>query len=576
MNLTIVDLAPRTEPALVSPLTADFCSDFAARLMHWYRINARVLPWRGIQDPYQTWLSEIMLQQTRVAAVLEHFARFIERFPTMVALALASEADVLAAWSGLGYYRRARMLHRTALLLVQEHGAALPRTAAELRRLPGIGSYTSAAIASIAFQERVAVVDGNVERVLLRILGQPETPGAAAADLLNTVAQSLVPEVSPGDHNQAMMELGATVCLPRNPRCDACPVYSLCLTRGEHSTPARTPMQSRRAAYALTTRKVRGGISLEVLMQHRPADASLMPGMLELPPVAPSDAAAETASSGEPVLTLEQEPVLRVRHAITGTNYYVEVLALPTQRAVRTRALRDADWEWILIRDLVNRPLTGLARKVLQRLRLMPTSAAPIVQVPLLIGRARRAATGADEPPPNQTRVDATRPAQTHPIHGAAQQPAAPDGKEKPMATERSSSAVWHGGLKDGEGTVSTSSGVLKNQSYTFVSRFETGAGTNPEELIAAAHAGCFSMALSAELEKAGSKADEVATTAAVVLEFVNGAPTVTKIHLKTDATVPNLDDEKFQQIAKGAKENCPISRLLAVAEITLDATLKA
>ena len=142
------------------------------------------------------------------------------------------------------------------------------------------------------------------------------------------------------------------------------------------------------------------------------------------------------------------------------------------------------------------------------------------------------------------------------------------------MATERSSSAIWNGGLKDGKGTVSTGSGVLKDQSYTFVSRFENGTGTNPEELIAAAHAGCYSMALSAELEKAGSKADEVATAAAVVLEFVNGAPTVTKIHLKVEAKVPSLDDAKFQEIAKGAKENCPISRLLAAAEITLDAKL--
>ena len=142
------------------------------------------------------------------------------------------------------------------------------------------------------------------------------------------------------------------------------------------------------------------------------------------------------------------------------------------------------------------------------------------------------------------------------------------------MATERSSSAVWHGGLKDGKGTVSTGSGVLNEQEYTFVSRFENGKGTNPEELIAAAHAGCFSMALSAELETAGRNGYDGPTTATVVLEFINGAPTVTKIHLKTDAKVPGLDDAKFQEIARGAKENCPISRLLKAAEITLDAKL--
>jgi osmotically inducible protein OsmC len=142
------------------------------------------------------------------------------------------------------------------------------------------------------------------------------------------------------------------------------------------------------------------------------------------------------------------------------------------------------------------------------------------------------------------------------------------------MATERSSSAVWNGGLKDGKGSISTGSGVLKDQSYSFVSRFENGTGTNPEELIAAAHAGCFSMAFSAELEKAGHKGDEVATTATVVLEFVDGKPTVTKIHLKTEAKVPGIDEATFQEIAKGAKENCPISRLLAAAQIDLAATL--
>jgi osmotically inducible protein OsmC len=142
------------------------------------------------------------------------------------------------------------------------------------------------------------------------------------------------------------------------------------------------------------------------------------------------------------------------------------------------------------------------------------------------------------------------------------------------MATERSSSAVWHGGLKDGKGTISTGSGVLKDQSYSFVSRFENGSGTNPEELIAAAHAGCFTMALSAELEKAGHTGDEVSTSATVVLEFVDGKPTITTIHLKTTAKVPGIDDATFQEIAAGAKANCPISRLLAAAKIDLDAKL--
>ncbi len=546
-------------------LSADVRVGFAQRLRAWFRAEARDLPWRATRDPYRIWLSEVMLQQTRVSAVLDHYRRFVERFPTMVALALAPWEDVLAAWSGLGYYRRARMMHRTAAMLVEDKGGELPRTAAELRTLPGIGTYTSAAIASIAFDEPVAVVDGNVERVLLRVLGRPEESGAAAASLLNATAQSLLPPEGAGDHNQAMMELGATICLPKGPRCDICPVYKYCITRGEHVTAARPPMQSRRVAYALTTRKAQKSVTVEVLLQHRPSDVSLMPGMLELPQV-------DAQGTSEQRFELLQEPVLRVRHAIVGINYYVEVLALSGRREVRCRALRKDNLEWVSVRDLPGRPLTGLARKVLQRLRLMK---APGEQrtpdVPLLIGRASRPAHGRSTTPhtpkPPGIAPSATRAEQSHHIEAELDE-------ERPMATERSSSAVWNGGLKDGKGTVSTGSGVLKEQSYTFVSRFENGSGTNPEELIAAAHAGCYSMALSAELEKAGSKADQVATTATVVLEFVNGAPTVTKIHLKTDAKVPGLDEAKFQEIAKGAKENCPISRLLAAAEISLDAKL--
>ena len=147
--------------------------------MAWYRAQARTLPWRGATDPYHIWVSEIMLQQTRVAAVIEHYNEFVRRFPTLVSLALAAEADVLAAWSGLGYYRRARMLHKAAQFIMLEREGRLPASSAELRTLPGIGEYTAAAIASIAFGEAVAVVDGNVERVILRLTGRPSEATAA-------------------------------------------------------------------------------------------------------------------------------------------------------------------------------------------------------------------------------------------------------------------------------------------------------------------------------------------------------------------------------------------------------------
>jgi A/G-specific adenine glycosylase len=295
---------------------------FRRKLMSWYRVNARELPWRGTRDPYQTWVSEVMLQQTRVAAVLDHYERFLKLFPTVVALALAPEEQVLAAWSGLGYYRRARSLHQAAQFLVRERGAQIPSSAVELRTLPGIGEYTCAAIASIAFGERAAVVDGNVDRVLLRVTGRAEDASAAARTAIRAQAEALVPNKrmgassnAAGDHNQAMMELGATVCLPRAPLCLNCPVFDLCATRGEHIAVPRRKQRSRPAAYLLATRKQ--GARTLILLTRRAADASLMPGMLELPPL-PLDA---ISTSDAP------QPILRLRHSITDTNFYVEVFA---------------------------------------------------------------------------------------------------------------------------------------------------------------------------------------------------------------------------------------------------------
>jgi A/G-specific adenine glycosylase len=347
------------------------------KLMSWYRDHARELPWRGVRDPYRTWVSEVMLQQTRVAAVVAHYEEFLRRFPTAVALALAPEADVLAAWSGLGYYRRARMLHRAAQFLTRERGGVLPNTAAELHTLPGIGEYTCAAIASIAFGESIAVVDGNVERVLLRLTGYPEARTSAGRAFVQAQASALVPRRrvigsvnAAGDHNQAMMELGATICLPRAPLCLNCPIYDICRTRGEHLTPPRAVQLSRPAAYLLVLRK-RGTVT-EVLLQLRSAAVSLMPSMYELPPL-PLDAVQG------------REPVLRLRHAITNTNYYVEVFAArgPHDRGLR-RAVPGAknDLRWIRTSRLAEIPLTGLARKSLQRLDVMAVKLSPLNLAP--------------------------------------------------------------------------------------------------------------------------------------------------------------------------------------------------
>ena len=211
-------------------------------LLAWFRRNRRDLPWRQTSDPYAIWVSEIMLQQTRVAVVVERYTAFLERFPTVHCLAEADEQDVLALWSGLGYYRRARMLHKAAQAVVSEQGGIMPTLSVELQRLSGIGSYTAAAIASIAHSEPIAVVDGNVERVLSRIQGwhsHDTISEAAVRRKVNEFAQTLVDPTHPGDYNQAIMELGATVCTPRNPQCLVCPWAKECRTLGEHRTPRR-------------------------------------------------------------------------------------------------------------------------------------------------------------------------------------------------------------------------------------------------------------------------------------------------------------------------------------------------
>jgi A/G-specific adenine glycosylase len=333
---------------------------FRRLLLHWFDERARDLPWRRSHDPYAIWVSEIMLQQTRVAAVLDHYGRFMERFPSLQDLAASTEDQVLAHWSGLGYYRRARMLHKAAQFVSRQLAGRLPSTAAELRVLPGVGEYTAAAIASIGFGEAVACVDGNVERVLCRVKGWAEQSGLAGK--VRAEAARLLEPKRPGDFNQAMMELGATVCLPRGPRCLECPIRELCRTQGEHPVPERKKMRSRELNYGLLiraakTKKARKR-AVEVLLEQRAADASIMPAMWELPELSP-----EHAAGGKKSLTL--------RHSITDTNYYVtiyELIASEWQRPSKTNSTQ----EWFSVDDLHTVPLTGLARKALKRMRVWP------------------------------------------------------------------------------------------------------------------------------------------------------------------------------------------------------------
>ena len=322
-----------------------------ARLLNWYTQNKRDLPWRKSRNPYAIWISEIMLQQTRVAAVIERYTAFMERFPTVEALAEAAEEDVLALWSGLGYYRRARMLHKAARVVAAEFGGKLPLTAEELRALPGIGSYTAAAIASIAHGEHVAVVDGNVERVLCRVEGWDAVDGGAALKRrIDALAASLVDPARPGDFNQAMMELGAVVCTPRSPQCLICPLFRDCTTHGEHKTQVRAPMVSREIGHALC---LRGG---EVLLERRPDEMAVMAGMWELPALLEA--------------TFDEEHLrMTVRHAIMQVNYSVRIRHV-SEDDLKKLTIANGERRWVAVDEAHGMALTGLARKVLKRAQL--------------------------------------------------------------------------------------------------------------------------------------------------------------------------------------------------------------
>ena len=313
--------------------------DFRRRLLAWYEANARDLPWRKDRDPYRVWVSEIMLQQTRVAAVIEHYHAFLRRFPTVNKLAAAREDSVLAAWSGLGYYRRAHMLHAAAKVVACERGGKFPENAEGWRQLPGIGRYTAAAIASIAFREPVAVVDGNVERVLQRICGEQ-----IAGEPLWESAEIFLDRERAGDFNQAMMELGAMVCTPRAPGCLTCPVLELCLTRGELLGGAKAvPQKKREIHYAFARR------GDDVFLVQRARDESLMAAMWELPEI------ARPKRRTVPSFTL--------RHSITVTDYSVRVWPVP--------APEESRGQWVAKEKLNRIALTGLARKILRMAELV-------------------------------------------------------------------------------------------------------------------------------------------------------------------------------------------------------------
>jgi len=273
--------------------------DAAHALLCWYAVDKRRLPWRAEMgarpDPYRVWLSEVMLQQTTVAAVKPFYEKFVRRWPDVAALAEARDAEVMAAWAGLGYYARARNLLACARVVATAYGGRFPDEEGALRKLPGIGAYTAAAIAAIAFARRAVVVDGNVERVISRLFAVAD-PLPGSRPRLRALADALTPEGDSGDFAQAMMDLGATICTPRSPDCGRCPLQAHCAAFAE-SRPAAYPVKAPKAA-----RPWREGTAYwlehdgHVLLVRRPAKG-LLGGMLALPTEA-EPAAADWGEAG--------------------------------------------------------------------------------------------------------------------------------------------------------------------------------------------------------------------------------------------------------------------------------------
>lgn len=336
-----------------------------ADLLAWYDRHRRDLPWRAkpgeAPSPYRVWLSEIMLQQTTVAAVRPYYERFLARFPDLRALAEAPAEAVMQAWAGLGYYSRARNLHACARAVVDAHGGRFPETAQALRALPGIGAYTAGAIAAIAFGGREAAVDGNVERVLSRVFRLTEPlPGAKPA--LRALAQGLVPAERPGDFAQALMDLGATICTPKSPACALCPWMAACRARAEglqDTLPRKAPKaegELRRGAAFVAWRA-----DDAVLLRTRAA-SGLLGGMAEPPSSTWSrDYDLAGALADAPLTAAWGRLPGLVRHAFT--HFPLELAVFLARPAVGTPA--PAGMRWTRRGDLGREPLPGLMRKVL-------------------------------------------------------------------------------------------------------------------------------------------------------------------------------------------------------------------
>ncbi|MGU3361875.1 A/G-specific adenine glycosylase [Methylobacterium sp. M6A4_1b] len=370
----------------------------AADLLTWYDRHRRVLPWRALPgetpDPYRVWLSEVMLQQTTIAAVKPYFAKFLARFPTVEDLAAAPEEAVMSAWAGLGYYSRARNLHACAKAVAA--AGRFPDTAASLRKMPGIGAYTAGAVAAIAFDRREAAVDGNVERVMTRLFAIETTLPAARSEI-RTVTQALVPEDRPGDFAQAVMDLGATLCTPKRPACALCPWMAPCRARAlglQETFPRKVKVVKGTLRRGAAFVAIRSGDEA-VLLRTRPPEGLL--GSMAEPPTSPWEPGYDPAQAllDAPLDARWKRLPGLVRHGFT--HFPLELTVFVAKVALSTTP--PPGLRFTPRRDLDEEPLPGVMKKVLAyAFDPKPEAAAPGVDKPVKRGRPKAMRSVADTP----------------------------------------------------------------------------------------------------------------------------------------------------------------------------------
>ena len=366
---------PSPHPEATSSPSIKPSSDFIqASLLAWYHQNQRKLPWRKTRDPYAIWVSEVMLQQTQVKTVIPYFRRFMSTFPTIQDLAASDLQTVLKAWEGLGYYGRARNLHRTAVGVVQDHQGLFPDAWPQIRKLPGIGDYIAAAVLSIAFNHPYAVVDGNVKRVLARLfsIDSPVNQASAGNDFKH-LADALLFKPEPGKHNQAMMELGALICTPQAPLCHACPIQSCC-EAFRTSSVHRYPKRLKAKPTPLHNIAVGVVVKNDQVLITRRRDDGLLGGLWEFPggkikPGETSEAACVREIREETGLTVTiRQYLTRVRHAYTHFKIVVDVFICGDPLGV-VALNGPVDYQWVALEQLDNYPIPKANHKFIPQLR---------------------------------------------------------------------------------------------------------------------------------------------------------------------------------------------------------------